>query len=195
MTHTDGLKIVLLLTTAYPNWKPTDESIALYAQLLEPFEVEAAKATVMQMLYSPREFAPPIGVLAEAIAVSRLKQVGQYLSPEEAWAEVRDRIHYVGFYRKPSFSSPALTRAVQAMDWGDLCTNENVEASRAHLMRIFAAMQGSQVKEGVRALITGELATISASEASTHRDAIEQAGLVENLVSTTAASMGTKKKS
>ena len=195
MTELEATKIVAMLTAAYPSWKPTKEGLQLYAKLLEPFDAEAANRTVMEILYSPREFAPPIGVLAEAIAVSRLKQVGQYLSPEEAWAEVRDRIHYVGFYRKPSFSSPALTRAVQAMDWGDLCTNENVEASRAHLMRIFAAMQGSQVKEGVRALITGELATISASEASTHRDAIEQAGLVENLVSTTAASMGTKKKS
>lgn len=165
MTTLEAMEIVAMLTAAYPNWKPTEASLRLYAKLLEPLEADVAKPAVMEMLYSPREFAPPIGVLADAISVRKLKQAGQYLSPEEAWAEVMDRIRDVGVYRTPTFSSPALTRTVQALDWKGICTNENVEATRAHFMRIFDALQRRNVREEIGLLVGGDLAALRSQAA------------------------------
>jgi hypothetical protein len=160
MTTLEAMEIVAMLTAAYPSWKPTEASLRLYAKLLEPLDADFSKPAVMELLYSPREFAPPIGVLADAIAVRNLKQAGQYLSPEEAWAEVMDRIRDVGVYLTPTFSSPALTRAVQALGWRGICTNENVEANRAHFMRIFDALQRSHVREEIGLLVRGDLAAL-----------------------------------
>ena len=61
MTDFEALEIVGMITAGYPSWKPTKESLRLYAKLLEPFEEGLTKATVIEILYSPREFAPPIG--------------------------------------------------------------------------------------------------------------------------------------
>ncbi len=192
MTELEALEIVGMITAGYPSWKPTKESLRLYAKLLEPFEEGLTKATVMEILYSPREFAPPIGVLAEAIAVNRMKRAGQYLAPEEAWALVQDQIRRVGFYRNPKFDHPALTRAVEALDWQDICSNDNVEATRAHLMRVFGAMQTSQVREAVGRLVGGELGAIASREEVLQ---VERASRVEDLVKATASAMGTKKES
>jgi hypothetical protein len=155
MTDTEASKIVAMLMAGYPNWKPTEDGLRLYAKLLEPFDSETAQKAVMGILYSPREFAPPVGVLVEAITIQQLRDAGQYLSAEEAWSEVREAIHYVGYYGTPKFNSPALTRAVAALDWRDICSNENIEATRAHLMRIFGAMQERVMQESVTALVKG----------------------------------------
>ena len=155
MTNIEASKIVAMLMAAYPNWKPTEDGLRLYAKLLEPFDGELAKGAVMTLLYSPREFAPPVGVIVEAINLEKQRQAGQYLSAEEAWAEVQEAIHYVGFYRQPQFKSEALTRAVRALDWKEICTNPNVEATRAHLMRIFDAMQRREMQDSVAELING----------------------------------------
>jgi hypothetical protein len=158
VTELESTKIVMMLTAAYPSWKPGKESLQLYAKLLEPFDGDLGKKTVMEMLYSPREFAPPIGVVAEAILIAKMKAEGQYLSPEDAWAEVMQQIRHAGYYRQPKFSSAALSRAVEAIDWKELCSNDNVEATRAHLMRIHDAMQKREVRENMVTLLGANLA-------------------------------------
>jgi hypothetical protein len=154
MTTLEATEIVGMLAAAYPAWRPTEETLRLYARLLEPFEAELARTTAMELIYSGREFAPPIGALAEAITINHHRRAGQYLSPEEAWAEVAEQIRSVGFYRQPKFDNRTLERAVAALDWGEICANENIEATRAHLMRVFDRLQREVVREQAR-ILTG----------------------------------------
>jgi hypothetical protein len=128
--------------------------LRLYAKLLEPFDAEQAQRAVMTLLYSPREFAPPVGVIVEAINVEKQRATGQFMSAEEAWAEVTEAIRHLGYYRQPTFENEALTRAVAAMDWKEICTNPNVEATRAHFMRIFDMMQQRQMQDSIGLMLS-----------------------------------------
>ena len=68
MTHAGALDIVAILTAAYPNWKPTEQTQRLYAEILLPARADLVKRAVMEIIRSDREFAPPVGVICAAAA-------------------------------------------------------------------------------------------------------------------------------
>jgi hypothetical protein len=146
-----------MLTAAYPNWHPSEESLDLYEEFLLPFPAEAVEAATLRIICSKREFAPPVGVIISEATEAALGHAGvPHLSPEEAWGEVMEKIRHCGYYREPdSWSSPAIGRAVKAITWADLCTNENIEANRAHFMRIFGAYQNRVVRDALDNLSGG----------------------------------------
>jgi hypothetical protein len=113
----------------------------LYERLLSPLDAKLVEQAVLRIIRTPREFAPPVGsILHEAVRL-KLRRGETELSAEEAWAQVAAAIRSHGSYRQPKFANPALARAVAALDWGELCGNANVEATRAHFFRLFASFQ------------------------------------------------------
>ena len=68
--------------------------------------------------------------------------------------EVAEAIRHIGYYRQPTFENEALTRAVAAIDWKEICTNPNVEATRAHFMRIFDMMQRRQMQDSIGLMLS-----------------------------------------
>jgi hypothetical protein len=155
MTEVEGKRIVALLVAAYPAWKPSEATMQLYERLLRPLEAGLAEAAVLRIIRTPREFAPPVGSICYQAARLALPQGEAELSAEEAWAEVTAAIRRHGCYRPPTFANAALARAVAAMDWGELCTNPNVEATRAHFFRLFGAFQERRIERQAEELSGG----------------------------------------
>jgi hypothetical protein len=155
MTEVESKRITALLVAAYPAWKPSEATMQLYERLLRPLEVALAEQAVARIIRTPREFAPPVGSICYQAARLALHRGEGELSAEEAWAEVAGAIRSHGSYRQPSFANPALARAVAAMDWCELCTNPNVEATRAHFFRLFGAFQEGRIARRAEELSSG----------------------------------------
>jgi hypothetical protein len=157
MTEIESKRITTVLVAAYPAWKPSEATMQLYERLLSPLEAAVVEEAVLRIIRSPREFAPSVGTICREIARLTLDRCEPELSAEEAWAQVVAAVRCHGSYREPEFANPALARAVAAMQWGDLCTNSNVEASRAHFFRLFGAFQERRILNQVEQL-SGKLA-------------------------------------
>jgi hypothetical protein len=146
MTEVEAKRIITLLVAAYPAWKPSEATMQLYERLLRPLAAALAEQAVLEIIRTPREFAPPVGAICYHAARLALERGGEaVLSAEEAWAELSIAIRKQGSYREPTFDNPALARTVAAMSWGDICSNPNLEATRAHFFRLFAAFQHRRV--------------------------------------------------
>jgi hypothetical protein len=146
MTEVEAKRITTLLVAAYPAWKPSEATMQLYERFMCPLEAGLAERAVLEIIRSPREFAPPVGLICYRAASLELEHRGESaLSAEEAWAELSAAIRGCGSYRQPKFSNPALVRTVAAMDWDEICTNPNLEATRAHFFRLFAAFQEGRI--------------------------------------------------
>jgi len=156
MTEVEAKRITILLVAAYPAWKPSEATMQLYERLMRPFDALLAERAVMDIIRSPREFAPPVGSICYRAASLELELGGEEaLSAEEAWAELSAAIRRRGYYRGPDFGNRALARTVSAMGWGEICTNPNLEATRAHFFRLFAAFQERRVARRAAELSAG----------------------------------------
>ncbi len=160
MSEVEAKRITTLLVAAYPAWKPSEATMQLYERVLQPLSAVLAEQAVLEIIRSPREFAPPVGVICERAARRALGRSGENpLGAEEAWAELSASIRSRGGYRAPEFQNPALTRTVAAMGWGEICTNPNVEATRAHFFRLFAAFEDRRVARRIEELSSGDHCT------------------------------------
>ena len=63
MQSVEALKLVAMLVAAYPSWKPTEETQRLYAGFLEQVDYDAAREVLREIIESPREFVPPVGLI------------------------------------------------------------------------------------------------------------------------------------
>ena len=147
-------KLVLMLVAYYETWKPTEETLTLYQNLLLPFEPRITEAVVMKLMRtSDNAFVPKVGVIAREIAKATLEAKNQATpSAEEAWTLVCERMRGRGYYQGLGYVSPAIQRAVNAIGWPALCASENIAADRAHFMRVYEAFRERAIEEEVREL-------------------------------------------
>ena len=128
----------------------------LYEELLAPLDAALVERAVMEIIRSEREFAPPVGAICCRTASLELELNGERaLNPEEAWAELSAAVRRHGYYQKPDFSHQVLAQAVAALDWAEICTNPNLEATRAHFLRVFRAFQQRRIARRVAELNRG----------------------------------------
>lgn len=159
MERHEATAITTMLTSGYPNWKPTEQTLELYERLLAPLPAKFAEPAVMEILRSDCEFAPSIGAIITLAAQLALRECGApALSAEEAWAEVREQMRTCGHHSRPSFSSPAVDLAVDALGWDNLCMSTNPETSRAHFYRTFNAFERKVTQQAIENLSNGRLA-------------------------------------
>jgi Loader and inhibitor of phage G40P len=155
MERSEGLRILGVLTAAYPSWRPTEETLELYIRVLAPLPASLVKEVVMARMHTDAEFAPPVGVLFKAAAQLTLAASSRpTITAEEAWELVGLAIRERGYYEGPGelAGSLAARRAVDAIGWPTICTNENIEATRAHFMRLFASFQEREIQAAVDCL-------------------------------------------
>jgi hypothetical protein len=62
-TKTEIRQVTSTLAAAYPSWQASEETFALFESILRPCSFEAIQQAVMEILCSPREFAPPVGLI------------------------------------------------------------------------------------------------------------------------------------
>ena len=134
MTQADTVELFGLLAAAYPKEPITEAQVALYAALLASYPVDQVRAAVLRHIQQSPWF-PRISEVLDQITAQ-----GQ-LDPDQAWAEVQQKIRTVGYYRQPTWSQPAIAQAVEALGWTHLCRSTNPEADRAHFLRFYAIAQ------------------------------------------------------
>ncbi len=72
-------------------------------------------------------------------------------SAEEAWLETRKAMRKHGIYKRPTFESEVIAKAVETIGWDNLCNSENEVADRAHFFRIYEHL-ADRCRESARAL-------------------------------------------
>ena len=165
------LECMAILTSAYPNWLVTEETIAVWAQFMEDLRPEDLKAAVLQHVRNSK-FAPTI---AEVRAIARGPGG---ISPEEAWLEVHAQVRKHGWNGKPTFSDAKVEAGVKALGgWRSLCslTTSEMGFARAHFLKFYgsftARQEDAQERESVRHLMAGYRDGAMSLEEFNRRDA------------------------
>ena len=130
MTYQDMVELFGLLATPYPKDPITEAQIAVYAALLGAYSVETVREEVLQHIQQSPWF-PRLNEVLDQITP------GDQADPDQAWAEVQQKIRSVGYYRHPTWSQPAIAQVVEALGWQNLCLSTNPEADRAHFLRFY----------------------------------------------------------
>ncbi|NLL20004.1 MAG: hypothetical protein GX262_13470 [Clostridia bacterium] len=156
------MKILSVLSAAYPNFQLTEETGELYVRLLSDLPYNKLQAAALSHI-SQSKFFPTI---AELRSMANEIMPGERIpSPMEAWGEVIEQIRKVGHYGRPSWSHPVIEKTVRAFGWRDLCLSENVVADRAHFLRMYEqyaerVRQEQQMPEEVQRLVSGLVKSI-----------------------------------
>jgi hypothetical protein len=147
MTPDDTIRIMAILTAAYPQVNLARETVEVYGKFLADLPFEAGYAAAMDLI-STNKWLP---------TVAELRRRAFTLMPEthiptaaEAWAEVVDQVQSLGSYRLPAFSHPVIERAVKALGWRELCLTENLQADRAHFLQIYEAFREDTELQAMR---------------------------------------------
>jgi hypothetical protein len=141
-------EICMMLAAAFPAWRPTEQTFRTYGAVLEPLPVQAVRGATLQLLREDREFAPSAGTIYALAVKLILKAEGRgEIDAETAWGEVQGAIDHVGGYGRPTFSHPAIQKAVDAMNWQRICRDENLAATRAHFFRLLESGQRRELED------------------------------------------------
>lgn len=133
MTQEEALTVLAVLTAAYPTTEITEPTVKIYVKFLLDIPYEAAYNAVLKLIAQSKWF-PSVAELRE----TAFEIMHNIPSAEEAWGEVIELIHTIGFYGQPKFSNPLIIKTIKAIGgWGKLCNSENIEIDRANFMRVY----------------------------------------------------------
>jgi hypothetical protein len=141
MTDTEALKCVALLAAAYPTPAWSDETIEIYTKLMVDLDAEATQAAVVRWVES-HDDRPSIAAIRESVRaeLARAGAVPTSMEPDEAWGLLMRAFARVGSHRPfPAHRWPLLGEVVARMGWENLCRSENIEADRAHFLKLYRA--------------------------------------------------------
>jgi hypothetical protein len=147
MIPEDTIRIMAILTAAYPQVNLERETIEVYGKFLADLPFEAVYAAAMDLI-TTNKWLPSVAELRRRAFT--LMPGAHIPTAAEAWAEVMDQVHSLGSYRMPEFSHPVIDRAVKAMGWRELCLTENLQADRAHFLQIYEAFREDTELEAMR---------------------------------------------
>lgn len=164
MTRDDVKKILMMMSAAYPNFKPQDKTVTIntWYMMLSEYSYQQAE-TALRMYISSDEsgFAPSIGQL---IGKMKLADTPQQLNEMEAWSLVSKAIRngYYGaveeFAKLPPLVQKAVGTADNLRNWSqtDLDSIETVVQSnflRAYRIEAKRETEVSKMPSDVRKLI------------------------------------------
>lgn len=139
--ETDILRVLAVLSTAFPNFKMAENTPEIYFQLLSDIPTDLLKAAVLQCCgEAGRAFAPSIGEIRGAVADIR-RAVSGVPSSYQAWQEVMRQMVIVGSYRQPEFSHQLIAATVRTLGWRNLCLSENQVADRARFIQAYEQLE------------------------------------------------------
>ena len=134
MTREVYLKGIVLLMKAF-NINPDEHALKIWEIALQDIDDHDYEWGVIRLIRT-REKAPT------NIAAAILNEIeANDLSCEEAWAQVIQQISQTGIYGEPTFDDPAITQAVKALRWSDLCNTltKDMVGTRAHFYQTYKA--------------------------------------------------------
>lgn len=146
MQKTDVIKILGMISAAYPNMKAVDAAmVEIWFDCLKDIDIEVALTIVKKnILESP--FPPTIADLRKQHADVIEKRVDS----TEAWGEVLKAIRSYGSYRESEAiesMSPTVAKTVKYMGWKDICMSEKPDVVRGQFLKMYATVEDREYKD------------------------------------------------
>jgi hypothetical protein len=147
MTREETAELLALITAFWPEFVHQGH-VTVNAWHLMLADIPAAVAReALVLLAATRSFPPRPADLLDAVAELTLPPDAR-LSPAEAWGLVLETVRAVGYYREPNLPG-IVGQAVRIIGWREICTSENVEATRAHFLRVYEQLQRRARRDAV----------------------------------------------
>lgn len=153
MTH-EGVKYLLMvMTSTYPNYKPTDMSmtIKIWEKILEKYDdVDVVQALKVYIVNDTKGFAPAIGQIIENI-----KSQDDNLGEMEAWGLVKRAIRNGTYGAEEEFSKlpdvvkKAVGSAGQLRDWAKMSIDSVDSVGQSNFLRSYRAAVEVKKKFGL----------------------------------------------
>lgn len=150
MANNDGLIAVKMLLAAYPQSKADEATLAVYMATLADLNTDDLRRAVLWCI-AHCKFMPTVAEIREAAINS--DEANRVPTSGEAWGEVMCQVRSVGNWGIPTFSSPTIERAVDAIGWREICLSEEPGVIRGQFLKIYATFEGRAKDE--RQAITG----------------------------------------
>ena len=146
MSRAEICALVALAGSSNPAMQAKDPRpiVEAWSLMLGDLDPVLAKAAIIKVCRES-DFFPSV---ARIVAAARELDPGNEKLPTaaEAWEEVMRLVSDYGPYRCPVYSCEPVRRAVRAIGWRQLCMGENVEADRAHFLKLYESMRSRQVE-------------------------------------------------
>lgn len=146
MKKSEVIKLLAMISAAYPNMKPVDDTMVdIWTDCLKDITVEDALMTVKKnILESP--FPPTIADLRK----QHVSVVENRLDSTQAWGEVLKAIKSYGSYREIEAMEsmpPLVAMTVRYMGWKDICMSEKPDVVRGQFLKMYATMEEREYKD------------------------------------------------
>lgn len=143
MNKIETAQVVGIIASAYPNWKPTKETIEVYVQLLEDLEPNEVKEAVKRLVMGS-EFPPSVANIR--MKVLELKD-GLPLTKAEAWELVMNLVYRYGTYNRPEIEDFVTKQIVASIGWREICMSTNIDTVRAQFFRLYDELAEKVITE------------------------------------------------
>jgi hypothetical protein len=147
-------QVVAMIGSAYPNFNPAKETVAVYYELLKDLPFDLLKAAALKCCAeSGRKFAPSVGEIRGA-AIELQVRVKGIPSVLAAWDEVctapyrqvnethafwRDGIRHTTDPDAHKWSHPLVEKVARMMGWPEFPDPESESTDRAHFFKQYEA--------------------------------------------------------
>jgi len=148
MTKTETVKLLAVISAAYPNMQVTEATVEIWHELLGDLGfnivLTAAKKLILESPY------PPTIADIRKRAVEVMTPLEDRLDAAEAWGEVMRALRVFGYYREAEAlqsMSPRTAKVVRWMGWSEICLSEELGVARGQFMKMYQQVAEREHKE------------------------------------------------
>jgi hypothetical protein len=144
-------EMMVILTTVYPSYDTTKDTVRVYTLLLADISDDLLMAAAQHHAATSKWFPKPAELREAALNIQARAQ--GIRTPEEAWIEVQKAVARYGSYgesipleegggwRVPTMLDALAREAIVGLGgWRVLCQSDNAIADRAHFMKLYGAL-------------------------------------------------------
>lgn len=147
MTIAEVTEFLALVSDAFPERMRTNAgALAIWSRMLSDLSIAEAQRALVEYLSDGPPHPPSISDIRRRVSDATTGAV----NAAEAWEEVRKAICRVGRYKTPTFRSPLVAAAVEAIGWEALCNTleDDLPTVRAQFERYLKARGETAAKAG-----------------------------------------------
>jgi hypothetical protein len=144
-TEIEILRVLKLLGDVFPSYQLSSSAVEVYVRLVSDLPGLVLEQAALDHI-SRSTFFPSIAEL-RSTAFSIIEAADPVQNEYDAWADVQEEIHKLGYCNPPQFDNPITAQVVDQLGWRDLCLSENPVADRAHFVQAYRALaEGERIR-------------------------------------------------
>jgi len=148
MTKTEVVKLLAVISGAYPNMQVTEATVALWYELLGDLDINLALAAVKKLILES-SYPPTIADIRKRV-VDIITLAEDKMSAAEAWGEVEKKIRWYGYYREVEAlenMTPQVAKVVRYIGWRNICLSEEPSVIRGQFLKMYQQVAEREQKE------------------------------------------------